>query len=74
MIKSAYYQFVNFIQNMDTIWFSIIWLLSFALILVMVMKFFKKHNGEQKKLEKLGSLIVAIILFAFIVFLTYLRK
>lgn len=74
MFKSAYYQFVNFIQGLDKIVFASIWLLLFAFILILVMKFFKKYNGEQKKFEKLGTLFVAIVLIAAMIFLTYIRK
>lgn len=74
MFKSAYYQFVNFIQGLDKVVFASIWLLFVALILVLIMKFFKKYNGEQKKFEKIGKLFLAIVLFVIIVFLTYIRK
>ena len=74
MFKSAYYQFVNFIQGLDKVVFASIWLLLFALILVLIMKFFKKYNGEQKKFEKIGKLFLAIVLFGVMVFLTYIRK
>ena len=73
-MKSIYYQFVNFIQTMDQLWFITIWMAAFAVILVLVMKFFKIYNGTQKKFEKLSLLIVALLLFAALVFLTYLRK
>lgn len=73
-MKSLYYQFVNFIQEMDGLWFGTIWLLTLALTLVLIMKFYKAHNGTQKSFEKISLLILAIILFAVLIYLTYLRK
>ena len=73
-MKSLYYQFVNFIQEMDGLWFGTIWLLGLALTLVLIMKFYKAHNGTQKSFEKISLLILAIILFAALIYITYLRK
>ena len=73
-MKSLYYQFVNFIQTMNPVWFITIWLGLFAVILVLVMKFFKIYNGTQKKIEKVSLIIVAILLFAVLIYLTYIRK
>lgn len=73
-MKSLYYQFVNYIQTMSPLWFTTIWLLLFAFTFVLVMKFFKVYDGTQKNFEKLGCLIGAILLFALIIFLTYIRK
>jgi len=73
-MKSVYYQFVNFIQTMPSIWFITIWLALFGLDLVLVVKFFKIYNGTQKKFEKLSLIILAVLLLAIIVFLTYIRK
>ena len=73
-MKSLYYQFVNFIQTMEPVWFVIIWLLLFAVILVLVMKFFKVYNGTQKKFEKLSLIVLALLLFAVLIYLTYIRK
>ena len=72
-MKSVYYQFVNFIQTMSQLWFITIWLLLFACILVCVMKFFKIYNGTQKKFEKLSLMVLAILLFAVLIYLTYIR-
>ncbi len=74
MIKSAYYQFVNFIQNMNTAVFSIIWLAIFGVVLLLIMNFFKKYNGEQKKFEKLGLILLAVVLVAVLIYLSYIRK
>lgn len=73
-MKSLYYQFVNYIQTMDQLWFVTIWMAMFAVILVLVMKFFKIYNGTQKKFEKLSYLVLALLLFAALVFITSLRK
>ena len=73
-MKSLYYQFVNFIQEMNALWFTIIWLLLFASILILIVNFFKIYDGSQKKFEKLSLLVLAILLIAVLVFLTYIRK
>ncbi len=73
-MKSAYYQFVNFIQTMPAIWFATIWLLAIAVVFVCIMKFFKIYNGTQKNFEKLSLLVIAILLFAIVIYLTYVRN
>ena len=73
-MKSLYYQFVNYIQTMDQLWFVTIWMLTFAVMLVYIMKFFKIYNGTQKKFEKLSYLVLALMLFAVLIFLTNIRK
>lgn len=72
-MKSIYYQFVNFIHDMNSLVFATMWLMLVACILVLIMKFFKKYNGEQKKFEKVSSIVLALILFALVAYLTYLR-
>lgn len=72
-MKSVYYQFVNFIQNLHPLWFVTIVLLLFAVTLVLVMKFFKKYDGTQTSFEKISSIVLAIIIFAVLVYLTSLR-
>ena len=72
-MKEVYYQVVNFFQTMPTIWFATIWIVVLAGILLCVMNFFKAHDGKQKKIEKISLLIFAILLFAFLIFLTYIR-
>ncbi len=72
-MKSAYYQVVNFFQSMQPLWFATIWFVLLACGLLCVMKFFKAHNGTQKTFEKISFLILAILLFAFLIFLTYIR-
>lgn len=72
-MKSAYFQVVNFFQSMPIIWFATIWLLLLAGGLLSIMNFFKAHNGTQKTFEKAGLLVLAILLFAFLIYLTYIR-
>ncbi len=76
MLKSFYYQFVNFIQEMHPAWFALIWLAIFVCSAMCVMKFFMayKYKDKHKKFVKVGMLILAIILFAILIFLTYIRK
>ncbi len=74
VIKSYYYQFVNFIQGLSNLWFVTIWLLLVSLILVLIVKFFKIYDGSQKKFEKLSLIIIAVLLIGVLVFLTYIRK
>ncbi len=73
-MKSLYYQFVNFIQGLNNLVFVTIWLLLVAVILILIVKFFKIYNGTQKHFEKLSYIILAILLIAVLVFLTYIRK
>lgn len=73
-MESLYYQFVNFIQDLNNLVFVTIWLLLVAIILVLIVKFFKIYNGTQKSFEKLSYIILAILLFAVLVFLTYIRN
>ena len=73
-MKSLYYQFVNFIQSINALIFLSIWLILFVFILLNIMKFFKAYNGTQKKFEKLGTFTLALILFAVLIFLTYVRN
>ena len=73
-MKSIYYQFVNFIQELNGLWFMAIWILLFAAILLLIVKFFKIYDGTQKKFEKVSLLILAALLIAVLVFLTYIRK
>ena len=73
-MKSLYYQFVNYIQSMDKLWFTSIWVAMFCVCLILIMKFFKIYNGTQKKFEKLSYIVVAILLFAALVFLTSIRQ
>lgn len=69
-----YYQFVNFIQELHTGWYMAIWVALAIGVLLCVMRFFKIYNGEQKKFEKVSLIIIAIILLALIIYLTYIRK
>lgn len=74
MIKSYYYQFLNFIQGMPAIWYFCIWMVLMAVIFMLVIRFFKIYNGSQKKIEKGSLIFLAVLLFALLIFLTYVRK
>lgn len=76
MFRSFYYQFVNFIQEMHPAWFALLWLAIFVCSAMCVMKFFMayKHKNKQTKFVKVGVLISAVLLFALLIFLTYIRK
>ena len=71
---SIYYQLVNFIQEMPNLWFSSIIIVLFAVSIMSIAKFFKAHNGTQKNFEKLSLLFLGVVLFAILLFLTYIRK
>ena len=73
MLKSFYYQFINFIQEMPLGWFVAIWVATLAVMLLSTLKFFKKYNGTQKNFEKVSLMIIAILLFALLVYITYVR-
>lgn len=73
-MKSYYYQFVNFIQEMPTGWFVAIMAVLVIAVMLLTMKFFKIYNGTQKKFEKVSLIILAIICFAILIFLTYIRN
>jgi len=73
-IKSTYFQFVNFVQDLETIWFVTIWFALLALTLICIVKFFKKYDGTQKQFVKLGTLFMAILFFACLLLFTYIRK
>ena len=73
-METFYFQFVNFIQEMDGLWFMTLWIAMVAITLILIMKFYKVHNGTQKSFEKISLLILAVIIFAAVIYLTYLRK
>ena len=72
-MKSLYYQFVNFIQTMEPIWFICICLALVGSSLICIMKFYKAYNGTQKKFEKLSLLILSVLSFAIVIYLTSIR-
>ena len=74
MLTSFYNQFVNFIQELHTAWFVTIWVILLVGMLVCIMRFFKIYDGSQKKFEKVSLIIIAIILFALLIYITYIRK
>lgn len=71
--KSAYFQFINFLQGMSTIWFVTIWIALFCLALVCIVQFFKEYDGSQKEFKKVSKIIIAIVLIVCLVFITYIR-
>ena len=73
-MKEIYYQFVNYIQELPNIWFATIWLGLMCLIFILVVKFYKIYNGTQKTFEKVSLLVLALILFAVLIYLTYIRN
>ena len=74
VFKSAYYQVVDWVQQLSALWYVTIWLCLLASVLFLVANFYKKYNGEQKKFEKIGLFILAIILIVFLVFISYARN
>ena len=72
-MKEAYFQFVNFIQEMPAIWFATIWLGLMITTFLLVVKFYKIYNGTQKNFEKISLLVLALIIFAIVVYLSYVR-
>ena len=73
-MKSIYYQFMNFIQTMDSIWYVTLWFGLAALSLATILKFFKIYNGTQKKFEKLSLLVLTFVFFSCLVLLTAIRN
>ena len=72
-MKELYYQFVNYIQGLSNLWFATIWLGIMCIIFVLVVKFYKIYNGTQKNFEKVSLLVLALVLFAVLIFLTTIR-
>ena len=73
-MKSLYYQFVNYIQEIPAVWFIIIFLCGMSAVLMLMVKFYKKQDGTKTRVEKVSFFILAILLFSIIAFLTYLRN
>lgn len=73
-MKSLYYQFVNFIQTMDSLWFVTLWIALLCSTLICVVKFFKVYNGTQKNFEKVSLIVLALIFFALFLYITYIRN
>lgn len=74
MWTSLYNRFVNFLQELDTIWFVTIWMLLLVVMLVYILRFFKIYNGTQQKFEKVSLMILALVVFAVLIFITYIRS
>ena len=73
-MKDIYFQFVNYIQEMPGLLFATIWVVLISVVFLLVVKFYKIYNGTQKSFEKVSLLFLALIIFAILVFLTYVRK
>ena len=73
MIRSFYYQFVNFIQEMDALWFLTIVVLLTLGVMLCTIKFLKRYNGTQKEFEKVSLIILAILLLAVLIYLVIIR-
>ena len=73
-LQSVYFQFVQFIQGIPTWIFIGIFVVLFCTALLLIVKFFKKYNGEQKKFEKVSYIVFALIILAIIIYLTIIRK
>lgn len=71
--KSGYFQLVSFIRDIPNIWYGILWAVLASLTLVCIMKFFKKYDGTQKEFVKVSLIILAVIFFACLMFITYVR-
>ena len=74
MWTSLYNRFVNFLQELDTILFVTIWMLLLVVMLVCILRFFKIYNGTQQKFEKVSLMILALVVFAVLIFITYIRS
>ena len=74
MWTSLYNRFVNFLQELDTIWFVTIWMLLLVVMLVCILRFFKIYNGTQQKFEKVSLMILALVAFAVLLSITYIRS
>ncbi len=76
MFKSFYYQVINYIQGLNGSIYIMIWLLLFAMIMACVLAFVKANSGsvKQTKILKASMLILAILLFALLIWYTYVRK
>ena len=43
-MKSLYYQFVNYVAEMSTVWYVTIWTILFCGALIFIIKFKELHN------------------------------
>ncbi len=73
-MKSWYYQFVNFIQGLSNITYSMIWVAFLVVALVCLMKFFNSFDDEKKRYKKISFLIIAIVFIVLLIVFTYLRN
>ena len=73
-MRSVYYQFINFIQELPNMWYTTLLVVLFCIALISVIRFFKVYNGTQKNFEKLSLLFLSFVLLAVLIFLVYIRK
>ena len=71
--KSGYFQLVSFVRDLPKFWYFTLWAVLVCLTLVCIMKFFKKYDGTQKEFVKVSLIILAVIFFACLMFITYVR-
>ena len=71
-MRSFYYQFVNWVQAIPPLWFMTIFIAGISGTFMLIIKFFKKYDGSQTKFEKLSFLILAIMLFSVVAYISYL--
>jgi len=72
-MKSLYYQFVNYIQNMHTLVFWTIWVALLAFAFLFIVKFFNSYDEDKKRYKKISFLILGIIIMLVLILFTYLR-
>lgn len=71
-MDSLYYQFVNYIQSIPPIWFMTIFIAGISGTFLLIVKFFKRYDGSQTRFEKLSLLILAMMLFGAVAYITHL--
>lgn len=73
-VTSAYFQFVNFVQTMNPILYFTIWAVLFAVGILSLVAFFKKHDGTKTSFVGKSKLFISILFFILLVVFTILRK
>ena len=73
-MKSFYYQFINFIKNLNPFVFGLIWIVLLGLTFLFIVKFFNSFDDEKKKYKKTSALILGLFILLLLVLLTYARR
>ena len=73
-MKSFYYQFINFIKNLNPFVFGLIWIVLLGLTFLFIVKFFNSFDDEKKKYKKTSDLILGLFILLLLVLLTYARR